>query len=122
MFIVHDQDTKADTVRPQRSPATANQTSRSRGWIIGGVAATALLGLAAINRTRSRKAEIDNPAVGSFVTVAGGRLHYTDEGSGTPVMLLHGNGVMLQDFAASGVTDLASARYRVIAFSPWIWL
>jgi pimeloyl-ACP methyl ester carboxylesterase len=39
-----------------------------------------------------------------------------DRGTGPVVVLLHGNGVLLQDFVSSGVLDLAAKRYRIIAF------
>ena len=46
----------------------------------------------------------------------GVRLHYIDRGQGEPVVLLHGNGTMAQDFDLSGVLEIAAGRYRVIAF------
>jgi pimeloyl-ACP methyl ester carboxylesterase len=33
-----------------------------------------------------------------------------------PLVLLHGNGSMIQDFASSGLLDKAAAKYRVIVF------
>jgi pimeloyl-ACP methyl ester carboxylesterase len=48
--------------------------------------------------------------------VDGVRLHYLERGKGTPVVLLHGNGVMAQDFVASGLLDRLSLRYRVLTF------
>jgi pimeloyl-ACP methyl ester carboxylesterase len=39
-----------------------------------------------------------------------------ERGSGTPLVLLHGNGSMIQDFQTSGLIELAAKRYRVIAF------
>ncbi|MGF7151923.1 pimeloyl-ACP methyl ester carboxylesterase [Sphingomonas zeicaulis] len=48
--------------------------------------------------------------------VDGVRLHYVDQGNGPVVVLLHGNGVLLQDFIASGVLGLAAKHHRVIAF------
>jgi pimeloyl-ACP methyl ester carboxylesterase len=44
------------------------------------------------------------------------RLHYIDRGSGPPLVLLHGNGSMIQDFQSSGLLDLAARKYRVIVF------
>jgi pimeloyl-ACP methyl ester carboxylesterase len=58
----------------------------------------------------------DDPVVGRFITVDGTRLHYLDRGTGTPVVLLHGNGSMIADFVSSGITECAGAGYRVIAF------
>jgi len=50
------------------------------------------------------------------MTADGVRLHYVDCGEGTPVVLLHGNVVRLEDFVASGLADRLSERHRVIAF------
>jgi pimeloyl-ACP methyl ester carboxylesterase len=65
---------------------------------------------------RARKAERDNPPAGRFVEVDGVRLHYVDRGEGPPVVLLHGNTVLLQDFVASGLIERLAERHRVIAF------
>ena len=64
----------------------------------------------------SRAAERRNPPIGKFISVDGVRLHYVDRGSGPPLVLLHGNGVMLQDFLTSGVLEAAAQTLRVIAF------
>jgi hypothetical protein len=37
-----------------------------------------------------------------------------ERGSGTALVLLHGNGSMIQDFESSGLIDLAAKNYRVI--------
>lgn len=65
---------------------------------------------------RTRQAERDNPPTGHFMEVDGVRLHYLERGEGQPVVLLHGNGSMIQDFEISGLVDLASEHYRVIVF------
>ena len=86
------------------------------GWLIAGAATAALAVTALFNRIATKRAEAANPPAGKFVEVDGVRLHYVERGSGTPVVLLHGNGVTLQDFEASGVLDLAAGKYRVLAF------
>lgn len=43
------------------------------------------------------------------------RLHYVERGTGIPLVLLHGNGTMIEDFQSSGLIDLAAKKYRVIA-------
>jgi pimeloyl-ACP methyl ester carboxylesterase len=69
------------------------------------------------NRAKARQAEADFPPTGQFLQVDGVRLHYVDQGqSGSTVVLLHGNGVTLQDYEASGVLGLAATKHRVIAF------
>jgi pimeloyl-ACP methyl ester carboxylesterase len=79
------------------------------------------LGVAAVastllNRWLAQRAERRNPPLGRFITVRGVRLHYVEQGTGTPLILLHGNGSMIQDFKSSGLIDLAAKKYRVIAF------
>ena len=53
----------------------------------------------------------------AFTTIAGTTLRYLDTGGvGTPVVLLHGNGSMIEDFLCSGLIDRAGPGYRFIAF------
>ena len=80
------------------------------------VTAAVLAATALIVRQQARKAERDNPPVGRFLDIDGVRLHYVERGQGRPLVLLHGNGSLIQDFAVSGLIDLAASRYRVIAF------
>jgi pimeloyl-ACP methyl ester carboxylesterase len=54
------------------------------------------------------------PPVSHFITVDGTRLRYLDHGKGTPVVMLHGNGSMIEDFVASGIMDYAPG-HRFIA-------
>lgn len=83
---------------------------------IGGTAALALAGAAAFVQVRTRAAERGNPPLGRFIEVDGVRLHYVEEGSGPPLVLLHGLGSMVEDFVLSGLVSEAARRYRVIAF------
>lgn len=80
------------------------------------VTVTALAASALANMYLARRAEADYPPIGKFVDVDGVRLHYTETGSGEPVVFLHGNGSMIQDFKSSGLLDLAAQSARVIAF------
>jgi alpha/beta hydrolase fold len=80
------------------------------GVVVAGVAS------ALLNRWLAKKAERRNPPIGRFITVEGVRLHYAERGTGTPLVLLHGNGSMIEDFQSSGLIDLAAKKYRVIAF------
>jgi pimeloyl-ACP methyl ester carboxylesterase len=75
-----------------------------------------LAAIALVNRHLAKKAEHDNPPAGRFLDVGGLRLHYVERGSGDPVVLLHGNGSMIQDFDSSGLIDLAAKDHRVIVF------
>ena len=80
----------------------------------GALAAFALLAL--LNMRRARRAEKCSPPAGRFIAVDGVRLHYLDRGAGVPIVLLHGNGAMAVDFAASGLIDRLTASFRVLAF------
>ena len=76
----------------------------------------ALVASAILNRVLAKKAERRNPPSGRFITIDGVRLHYVERGTGRALVLLHGNGSMIQDFQSSGLVDLAAKTYRVIAF------
>jgi pimeloyl-ACP methyl ester carboxylesterase len=83
---------------------------------ITAVVAGAAFAAAVWNVRKARRAERANPPVGAFLEIDGVRLHYLDRGEGPPVVLLHGNAVLLQDFDGSGLIDALAARHRVIAF------
>ena len=86
-------------------------------WGAGSAAAGAALGgVALLNRSRATRSERANPPLGSFITVDGVKLHYLEKGNGTPLVLLHGNGSMIQDWIVSGLFDRLSETHRVIAF------
>jgi pimeloyl-ACP methyl ester carboxylesterase len=98
-------------------------TSGRRGWIeshpyMTGLAAVAgVLAVSALaNHQLAKRAERRNPPSGRFINVDGVRLHYIERGEGSPLVLLHGNGSMIEDFASSGLIDLAARRHRVIVF------
>jgi pimeloyl-ACP methyl ester carboxylesterase len=90
------------------------ETVKAHPIAFGVVATLAVMAIA--NRHLAKKAERENPPKGRFITVKGVQLHYVDQGSGTPLVLLHGNGMMIQDFQSSGLIDLAAKKYRVIVF------
>ena len=79
-------------------------------------AALASAALAIALKYRVNKAERAHPPMGKFVEVDGVRLHYRDHGDGPPLVLLHGNGTMIEDFELSGLPSLSSSRYRTIIF------
>ena len=59
-----------------------------------------------------------NPPIGAFLEVDGVRLHYIVRGDATapPLVMLHGNGALIQDFTISGLVDAAAEKFRVICF------
>jgi pimeloyl-ACP methyl ester carboxylesterase len=116
-------ETRADTItrHPVRHRAPAhgkrNVAPASRwGWLAPVLAGSAAAAGAAVlyNRRRTAEAERDTPPIGRFLTVDGVRLHYIERGQGDPVVLIHGNGTMIQDFLVSGLVDRLAKSHRVI--------
>jgi hypothetical protein len=67
------------------------------------VAAMAAAALYAV--VQARAAERKTPPIGRFIDIDGVRLHYIEQGHGDPVVLIHGNGTLIQDFTVSGLVD-----------------
>lgn len=67
-------------------------------------------------RYKTAQAEREHPPTGEFITVDGVRLHYFSKGQGPTVVLLHGNGVIAEDFLHTGLFDQLAENHRVIAF------
>jgi hypothetical protein len=88
---------------------SSQQAKRGGGFLAAGALALA------VNR-RAATAERCHPPLGSFVTSEGVRLHYVEQGSGPPVVFLHGNGVMIEDMLISRVFDQTARSSRAIAF------
>lgn len=81
------------------------------------LASTAALAvLAVVNHLAARRTERRNPPEGLFLEVDGVRLHYSDRGKGSPVVLIHGNMVTGDDYNTSGVAERLLKRHRVIIF------
>src|SRR6476661_3455885 len=104
-----------------RAPGTLARKGRALAqahpYLAAAAVTAGVLAIAAlVNRRLAQNAESDNPPAGQFLDVNGVRLHYVERGSGTPLVLLHGNGSMIQDFDSSGLIDLAAQNYRVIVF------
>ena len=95
--------------RPPRKPS-------ARPLAISAAVVAALATAAVINHRRAVRAEQANPPLGRFLEVEGVRLHYLERGTGSPLVLLHGNGGMIQDFLSSSLVDKAARRHRVIVF------
>jgi pimeloyl-ACP methyl ester carboxylesterase len=108
-----DRHLRADLQDMVRNPSSSSSRPFTRAKVIG-FAAAGLAISAFVNHRLAKKAEQDNPPMGKFLDVKGVRLHYVDRGRGEPIVLLHGNGSMIQDFDSSGLVDLAVRKYRVI--------
>jgi pimeloyl-ACP methyl ester carboxylesterase len=78
--------------------------------------ASALAAVALYAVLQARAAERKTPPIGRFINVDGVRLHYIEQGQGDPVVLIHGNGTLIQDFTVSGLVDGLSGHHRVIVF------
>lgn len=76
----------------------------------------ALSAMVAVVKYKTKQVEKENPPQGKFIEVDGIRLHYVEEGTGEPLVLIHGNGTMAQDYQISTVFERAAKTYRVIAF------
>ena len=104
--------------RSPRSLAYKGRTiAHEHPFVVAAAATVGALAISAlVNRHLAKNAENGNPPAGQFLEVNGVRLHYVERGSGAPLVLLHGNGSMIQDFESSGLIDLAAKNYRVIVF------
>lgn len=97
-----------------RSPRLQNGPRRGTAATllkVGGALAAAALA----NYLIARRSERRHPPAGRFVEIDGAQLHYIERGAGPPVVLLHGNGATVEDFAISGMLDLVARNHRVIA-------
>ena len=102
---------------PRPLARKARSVALAHPYVVAAAATAAVLAISAlVNRRLAKNAEKHNPPAGRFIEVNGVRLHYVERGSGTPLVLLHGNGSMIQDFDTSGLIDRAASRYRVIVF------
>lgn len=79
------------------------------------LAAGLLAGLWLDTTRRTARAEREFPPSGKFVDADGVRLHCLDRGKGRPVVFLHGNGILADDWDLS-ILDNAAQRWRCIAF------
>lgn len=75
-----------------------------------------LVVLTLVNYAVARLAERRHPPTGAFLEIGGARLHYRDQGTGRPVVLLHGNVATGDDYNTSGVVERLVGTYRVIVF------
>jgi pimeloyl-ACP methyl ester carboxylesterase len=85
---------------------------RAALWI--SAAAAAALTAAWVEQ-RARRAERAHPPTGRLLEVDGVRLHVVERGTGSPVVLIHGNTVNHRDFEASGLMARLAGKHRVIA-------
>jgi pimeloyl-ACP methyl ester carboxylesterase len=82
------------------------------------IVAAAMAIMAAVVVFLDWRARRKYPPIGRFIECDGARLHYIERGpaDGEVVVLLHGNGSLINGMLLSGLVDLAAQRYRVICF------
>jgi len=97
-----------------RSSPSARGGFPRLGWL--GAAAAGIGAAALANHLVAKRSERRSPPRGHFVTVDGVRLHYLAQGQGQPIVLLHGNGTMAEDWWVSGVFQELARNHQVIAF------
>ncbi|NJC09178.1 alpha/beta fold hydrolase [Polymorphobacter fuscus] len=99
---------------------TSGPIGKGRAILGWSAAAAAALGAATLfNRAAARRAEARYPPIGRILDVGGVAVHVVDTGyvaGGETIVLIHGNGSLLQDFLVSGVVDRLRTRHRVILF------
>jgi len=81
--------------------------------VVLGLIVLALIGLAIFSARTARKVEQLLPPHGRFVEVDGARLHYFEEGSGPPLVLIHGLAGQTRVYTHS-LLDRLKAEHRVI--------
>jgi pimeloyl-ACP methyl ester carboxylesterase len=112
---VPDRDSAEARFEPRLATLKRDRTG-SHGWLTPALVGTAAaLGASALwNLKKARDAERKYQPIGRFLDVGGVRLHYIERGQGEPLVLIHGNGTMIQDFTVSGLVDRLASHYRVI--------
>jgi pimeloyl-ACP methyl ester carboxylesterase len=92
-------------------------TTRARMNTSVAIVGVAALGLtsAALVQYLSRRAVVRRKAIGRKLGVSGHTVQLVDQGTGPCVVVLHGNGSMLEDLSSSGLIDQLAEKYRVIA-------
>ncbi|MGH1369273.1 MAG: alpha/beta fold hydrolase [Maritimibacter sp.] len=86
-------------------------------WIIA-ILPAGLLALLALGALRTKsiasKARTLVPPSGKFINISTGKLHYTDQGSGQPILLIHGLGGQLKSLTQH-LVPLLESDFRVIS-------
>lgn len=82
--------------------------------LAGLLAAGALAGGALVFTQAAARAERVHPPRGRFVEIDGVRLHVHEAGRGPELVILHGNGAMVEDILASPAHAMLARRFRVV--------
>ncbi|KMO15804.1 alpha/beta fold hydrolase [Methylobacterium platani] len=96
--------------------ATAKATAKATATATANAAAARRTGALMREGAEALKPDAPAPAPpGRFVEVDGIRVHAIVRGRGRPVVLIHGNGTMAEDFVICGLVEQLARSYRVIA-------
>lgn len=96
-------------------PTNRIVSSNHRKGLTAAAVGVGVLGAAAIAvHLMARRAEARARPAGRFVSAGGRKIHYMERGQGRPVLLLHGNGAMMEELQASGLLDGLSKKHRVL--------
>jgi pimeloyl-ACP methyl ester carboxylesterase len=76
----------------------------------------ALVAAAALTKFLTSRAEANHLPSGKLLNINGQIVHFIDEGSGPCVVLLHGNGSMMEDYEATTLIETLARDHRVIVF------
>ena len=89
--------------------------ARIRSWLLAfsSVIGATVGGLALFTGATARKAERAVPPQGKFIEAGSARFHYLDQGSGPPIVMIHGLGGQMGNFLYGAVEPLLDA-FRVI--------
>ena len=82
--------------------------------IVVAVILLAVLLVTIVTQFVGSSASAENPRKGKLTKVEGGKIHWIDEGSGPPVVLIHGLGGNLHNFTYA-LTDKLTKDFRVVA-------
>lgn len=101
---------------PRRTKKLARRATSQASKLLKSVAKAPRLAVPASSRAPKRPRPEPAPKPpGRFVEINGLRVHYIVRGRGRPVVLIHGNGTMAEDFLVCGLIQRLAERYRVIA-------
>ena len=109
-------DPRDNRAQPESHYRRQARRGASRAGMAAAAVAVGAATTAAWVELRARRAERNHPPTGEFLDIDNVRLHYVMRGEGPPVVLLHGNNLMLTDFEACGLMARLAQNHRVIAF------
>lgn len=91
----------------------AGTRSASAPLAAAGATLAAVAGLALFSKLSANRIERRVPPDGRFVEVDGVRLHYTDQGSGPAIVMIHGLGGQIRNFSYA-LTDRLAGDHRLV--------